>query len=187
MIQSLSSALRLLSFFSLLCAVCSAQVYITTGQTGANGKLPGQWTVTPGSGTPSSFAFGGGYFTTTVSTGYTYTLNVRAGSSSGALLGTVTRTTAELCPSGCSGWSNHVFTLPTALTFSSPNSYYVELIGKDGNGVPESGNSAPDGLKNPTSFSWANSSGGPVDLTTTTVPGAPTSVTGTAGDAQATI
>src|SRR5205807_4802234 len=107
----------------------------------------GQWTVTPGTGTPSSFTFGGGYFLMGVSTGYTYQLNVRLGTSSGTLLGSVTHTTAELCPSACSGFNNHIFTLPSALTLSSPNSYYVEIIGLDPSNVPESGNSAPDGLK----------------------------------------
>src|ERR1051326_4967950 len=150
-----------------------AQVYITTGQTGANGKLPGQWTVTPGTSTPSSFTFGGGFFDMGVSTGYTYTLNVRAGTSSGTLLGTVTQTAAQLCPSTCSGFNNHVFTLPTPLTFSSPNSYYVEIIGLDSNNVPESGSSAPDGLKNPTTFSWVTSTGTVIDLSTTTAPVAP--------------
>jgi hypothetical protein len=175
---------RFCLLFALGCGMGSAQVYVTTGQTGANGKLPGQWTVTPGTGTPSSFTFGGGYFLMGVSTGYTYQLNVRAGTSSGTLLGSVTKTAAELCPSICSGFNNHIFTLATPLTFSAPNSYYVEIIGLDAMNVPESGPSAPDGLKNPTTFSWVTSLGTPIDLSTITAPGAPTSVTGTAGNGQ---
>lgn len=180
----LATAVSKFSLLAFSAAVASAQVYITTGQTGSNGKLPGVWTVTPGASTPASFNFGGGYFDMGVSTGYTYKLNVRAGSSSGTLLASVTHTAAELCPTSCSGFNNHVFTLPSTLTFTSPNSYYVELIGLDSNGVAESGNSAPDGLKNPTSFQWVTSTGTTVDLATTTAPGAPGNVSGTAGNSQ---
>ena len=171
-----------LLFLSLWCGLSSAQVYITTGQTGANGKLPGSWTVTPGAGIAASFNFGGGYFNMEVNNGYTYTLNVRATNASGTLLGTRQRTAAQLCPSACPGYNNQIFTLPSALTFSSPNSYYVELVGLDPSSQPDTSTN----LKS-NAASFVNSGGTVINLAATTAPGAPTIGAATAGNGTATV
>jgi Fibronectin type III domain len=180
---SLHCLFLLLTFASIV----SAQVYITTGQTGANGKLPANWTMTAGASTPNSFQFSGGYFLMGVTTGFDYTLNVRATNSSGALLGTLNLTAAQLCaqPAGCAtAFTQHTFTLNTPLTFTSPNVYYIELVGE--NSSTHAADTS-DGLKNSSSYFWVDSSGNTVNLATTTAPGAPTGVTAAAGNAQATI
>ena len=120
------SALPCLFALLALASVASAQVYITTGQTGANGKLPGNWSVVPGTSTPNSFVFGGGFFLMGVTTGFDYTVNVRLTNVSGTLLGTLNLTAAQLCaqPAGCAtGFTNHAFTFSTPITFTNPNTY----------------------------------------------------------------
>ncbi len=179
-------ALRLLAAW-LLAAPASAQVYLTTGQSGSTGALPANWSVAPGTATPSSFMLGGGTFLMSVTTGFDYTFNVRLTNVSGTLLGTVNLTAAQLCaqPSGCAGpFTEHTFALASAVTLTSPKTYYVELVGEDSTSHVAD---TTDLLTNPSSFSWVDRSGNAVDLTATNAPGAPTGVTASAGNARATI
>ena len=122
-----------------------------------------------------------------VTTGFDYTVNVRLTNVSGTLLGTLNLTAAQLCaqPAGCAtGFTNHAFTFSTPITFTNPNTYYVELVGQ--NSTTHAADTS-EGLKNSSSFSWVDSSGTTVNLATTTAPGAPTGVTASAGNAQATV
>jgi hypothetical protein len=185
----MKTAIRLASLFAFLVFLrhpCSAQVYITTGQTGANGKIPQSWIVSP----TTTYLFGGGYFLMGVTIGHDYILNVRSDTSAGALLASVTVTGAQLCaqPAGCAtAFTSHLLTLAQPITFTSGSSYYVEIVSR--NSTTQIPDSNLDGIKLQSSgpeFYWVDSNGSIVDIVNTTTPGAPSGVTAVAGNGSAT-